>query len=225
LIAPGAALSTADIDELLFAPGLSTAARVSSLSGRGVGMDVVRAAILSLGGRISIESRPGAGTRFEIALPLTLAVLDAMTVAVADETLVIPLSTIHETLTVRGADVFEAAPGERLLRHGGRALALCDLGAELGYHPPRADLDGRIALITGAESAAPLALIIDDIHEQRQVVIKGLQEGFAAASCVAAATILGDGRIALIIDPYDASLAPAGRSAGHRAAVPLELQI
>ncbi|MEM6896896.1 MAG: chemotaxis protein CheA [Pseudomonadota bacterium] len=223
LVAPGAELAAPEIDKLLFKPGFSTAETVTALSGRGVGMDVVRAAIHGLGGRIVIESQPGLGTKFEIALPLTLAVLDAMTVAVGDQTLVLPLSTIHETLTIQGRDVLELRPGQRMLRYGGTAIALYDLGEELGYHPRRNDLHDRVALITAGEGRAPTALAIDEIYEQRQVVIKGLQDGFATASCVAAATILGDGRIALIIDPYDATLSPGAQGVPQQSAVPLDL--
>ncbi|MEM1232616.1 MAG: chemotaxis protein CheA [Pseudomonadota bacterium] len=223
LVAQDAELNPAEIDLLLFKPGFSTADQVSELSGRGVGMDVVRAAIHSLGGRISIESSPGEGTTFEIALPLTLAVLDAMTVGVADQTLVLPLSTIHETITIREHDVLELGPGQRMLRYNGRAITLFDLGEELGYHGRRSDLDDRVALITAGEPASTTALAIDEIFEQRQVVIKGLQDGFATASCVAAATILGDGRIALIIDPYDPSLSPGSAGLQQKSAVPLDL--
>ncbi|MEM1374454.1 MAG: chemotaxis protein CheA [Pseudomonadota bacterium] len=223
LVAPDADLTAAEIDLLLFKPGFSTADQVSELSGRGVGMDVVRAAIHNLGGRISIESLPGQGTTFEIALPLTLAVLDAMTVGVADQTLVLPLSTIHETITIRDQDVLELGPGQRMLRYNGRAITLFDLGEELGYHGRRRDLDDRVALITAGEASAVTALAIDEIFEQRQVVIKGLQDGFATASCVAAATILGDGRIALIIDPYDPSLSPGSAGMQQKSAVPLDI--
>ena len=223
LVREGIELSPGEIDQLLFKPGFSTAETVNELSGRGVGMDVVRAAIHSLGGRISIESTPGEGTKFEISLPLTLAVLDAMTVGVADQTLVLPLQTIHETITIHSKDVLELGPGQRMLRYNGRAITLFDLGEELGYYSRRDDLGDRVALITAGDNEAVTALAIDEIHEQRQVVIKGLQEGFATASCVAAATILGDGRIALIIDPYDPSLSPSNTTGYQKSAVPLDL--
>ena len=223
LVRRGAELSPSEIDQLLFQPGFSTADNVTELSGRGVGMDVVRAAIHDLGGRISLESTPGKGTCFETMLPLTLAVLDAMTVGVADQTLVLPLQTIHETLTIQEKDVLELGPGQRMLRYNGRAITLIDLGEELGYHERRADLDDRVALITSGENQPAVALAIDKIYEQRQVVIKGLQDGFATASCVAAATILGDGRIALIIDPYDPSLSPTNTAGQQKSAVPLGL--
>ena len=223
VIPEDAELQNAEIDQLLFLPGFSTATEVSSLSGRGVGMDVVRTAIHGLGGRIAIESQPGQGTRFEIALPLTLAVLDAMIISVASETLVVPLSTIQETLTIQREDVLHLTPGQRMLRYNGRAIALTDLGEELGYHNHRPDLHDCVALIIEPDGQPSVALAIDEIHEQRQVVIKGLQKGFAAASSVAAATILGDGRIALIIDPYDQSLSPVSLNALRSDAPRLEL--
>ncbi|MEL6913083.1 MAG: chemotaxis protein CheA [Pseudomonadota bacterium] len=223
LIAPDEDLSGAEIEQLLFMPGFTTASQLTSLSGRGVGLDVVRSAILGLGGRIAVESRPGQGTRFEVSLPLTLAVLDAMIVSVSDQTLVLPLSTIHETLTLRTSDILELTPSSRMLRHGGRPIALLDLGEELGYHGHRSDLDQKIALVIHGEGQAPTALAIDEIHEQRQVVIKGLQAGFSEASSVSGATILGDGRIALIIDPLDASLYRGAARGARRAAIPLDL--
>jgi len=165
LVAPQTELSPAEIDQLLFLPGFSTTERVSALSGRGVGMDVVRAAIHGLGGRIAIDSEPGTGTRFEIALPLTLAVLDAMVVGVADQTLVLPLSTIHETLTVAPQDVLELVPGQRMLRYSGRAIALFDLAEELDYQARRESLADCVALIVLAEGHPPTALVIDEIYE------------------------------------------------------------
>ncbi|MEO1704462.1 MAG: chemotaxis protein CheA [Pseudomonadota bacterium] len=223
LVARGAELSPSEVDHLLFLPGFSTADRVTALSGRGVGMDVVRAAIHGLGGRISIESTPGRGTRFEISLPLTLAVLDAMIISAGGQTLVLPLATIHETMTVRSADVLALTPSSRMLRYVGGAIALFDLGEALGYHDRRESLEDCVALIIEADGQPPTALVIDEIHEQRQVVIKGLQEGFSADTAVAGATILGDGRIALIIDPFDASLSGQPRAAHDMSAIPLNL--
>lgn len=223
LVSPTADLSSREIDGLLFQPGFSTTEEVSSLSGRGVGMDVVRASIQSLGGRISIDSVPKEGTRFEIALPLTLAVLDAMIVRVSGETLVLPLSAIHETVKVERQNLLELNRGQRMLRYGGKAITLLDLGEELGYNNRREELDDCVAIITNADEQVPSALVIDDISEQRQVVIKGIQKGFSNAACVAAATILGDGRIALIIDPFDPSLSSGSATAAQTSAVPLDL--
>ena len=203
LIAADATLSDSEIDNLLFLPGFSTANQVSALSGRGVGMDVVRQAIASLGGRITIHSEPGRGTRFSISLPLTLAVLDGMVVSVAGETLVVPLSSILETATLTDDDIRALGPTTNVIHVRGAFVPLYDLGAELGYRAPKASYSGGIVLLTAQENGTRSALVVDSILEQRQVVIKGLQRSYGHIPGVAAATILGDGQIALILDPAD----------------------
>lgn len=215
LIAPDAALSDSDIDNLLFLPGFSTADQVSALSGRGVGMDVVRSAIQSLGGRISIHSEPGKGTRFSISLPLTLAVLDGMVVNVAGETLVVPLASILETATLTDEDIRTLGPHTNVIHVRGAFVPLYDLGAELGYRAPRTNYSGGIVLLTAQENGNRSALVVDSILEQRQVVIKGLQRSYGHIPGVAAATILGDGQIALILDPADLVQNASGRTRGH----------
>ncbi|MEM8654183.1 MAG: chemotaxis protein CheA [Pseudomonadota bacterium] len=203
LVPADSALSEAEIDNLLFLPGFSTASNVSDLSGRGVGMDVVRAAIQELGGRISIISAPGQGTKFTISLPLTLAVLDGMIVEVAGETLVLPLNVVSETLTLSAGMIEEIQPGMSVLRVRDGFVPLVDLGAALGYRAPSpADQDG-IALLLALEDDTRVALAVDEIQDQRQVVIKGLDDSFYRTPGIAAATILGDGQIALILDPAD----------------------
>ncbi|WP_299963217.1 chemotaxis protein CheA [uncultured Roseobacter sp.] len=203
LVSPEASLSDTEIDNLLFLPGFSTATVVSDLSGRGVGMDVVRTSIQSLGGRISISSTPGEGTTFSISLPLTLAVLDGMVVQVADETLVLPLNVVIETLTLTGADVEMVKPGAHVVRVRSGFVPLFDLGKELGYREPINDYEGSVVLLIAHEDGSRAALIIDSIQDQRQVVIKGLDDSFYRAPGIAAATILGDGQIALILDTSD----------------------
>lgn len=203
LISPDQQLSDAEIDELLFLPGFSTAKQVSDLSGRGVGMDVVRKAIQDLGGRVTISSTPGVGTCFSISLPLTLAVLDGMVVNVAGETLVVPLGSIVETLTLRNDDIRTLGPQTQVLSLRDTFVPLLDLGTELGYRPPQNDYNGHVVLLITKDDGAKAALIVDTIHEQRQVVIKGLQESYGYVPGIAAATILGDGQIALILDPID----------------------
>lgn len=214
LVAPDATLSDTEIDNLLFLPGFSTAEQVSALSGRGVGMDVVRQAIQSLGGRISIHSEPGKGTRFSISLPLTLAVLDGMVVNVAGETLVVPLSSILETATLADEDIRALGPLTNVIHLRGAFVPLYDLGAELGYRAPRQNYAGGIVLLTAQENGARSALVVDSIIEQRQVVIKGLQRSYGHIPGVAAATILGDGQIALILDPADLVQNATGRTRG-----------
>lgn len=203
LIPPDTSLSDTEIDNLLFLPGFSTASVVSDLSGRGVGMDVVRTAIQALGGRITITSTPGQGTTFSISLPLTLAVLDGMVVQVAEETLVLPLNVVIETLTLSKGDVEMVRPGAHVVRVRSGFVPLFDLGKELGYREPITDYEGSVVLLTAHEDGGSAALIIDSILDQRQVVIKGLDDSFYRAPGIAAATILGDGQIALILDTSD----------------------
>ncbi|MCV3272059.1 chemotaxis protein CheA [Roseobacter sinensis] len=203
LVSPDATLSDTEIDNLLFLPGFSTASVVSDLSGRGVGMDVVRTSIQALGGRISITSTPGEGTTFSISLPLTLAVLDGMVVQVAEETLVLPLNVVIETLTLTNQDVEMVRPGAHVVRVRSGFVPLFDLGKELGYRDPVEDYDGSVVLLIAHEDGSRAALIIDSIQDQRQVVIKGLDDSFYRAPGIAAATILGDGQIALILDTSD----------------------
>ena len=203
LIPADSTLTDTEIDNLLFLPGFSTASSVSDLSGRGVGMDVVKTSIQSLGGRISINSTPGVGTVFSISLPLTLAVLDGMVVNVATETLVVPLSVVAETLTIREDSIDQIEPGLDVVRVRGGFVPLLDLGKELGYRSALDSLVGSVALLIVQEDGSRAALVVDEIQDQRQVVIKGLDDAFCRAPGIAAATILGDGQIALIIDPSD----------------------
>ena len=212
LIPEDAALSDGEIDQLLFMPGFSTATTVSNLSGRGVGMDVVKNAITALGGRISITSHSGKGTTFSISLPLTLAVLDGMVVSVAGETLVMPLNAIVETLTLNGDSVRRLGPNSNVVLVRETFVPLLDLGVELGYRAPRESYRGAIALLSGQEDGSRAALVVDSIEDQRQVVIKGIQDSYGRVPGVAAATILGDGQIALILDPSDLIQNSSGQS-------------
>tara|TARA_R110000868_G_scaffold408790_3_gene692678 strand:+ start:47349 stop:49508 length:2160 start_codon:yes stop_codon:yes gene_type:complete len=203
LVPPDVQLTDGEIDNLLFLPGFSTASQVSALSGRGVGMDVVKTSIQSLGGRISISSEAGKGTKFSISLPLTLAVLDGMVVNVAGETLVLPLNVVVETLSLGPDDVQMLRPGAYVVKVRGGFVPLYDLGVMLGYRAQRKTDAGAIVLLISLEDGSRAALIIDGIQDQRQVVIKGLDDSFYRAPGIAAATILGDGQIALILDPAD----------------------
>ncbi len=203
LIPEDAVLSDGEIDQLLFLRGFSTADQVSSLSGRGVGMDVVKTQITSLGGRIAIESTPGVGSKFSISLPLTLAVLDGMVVSVAGETLVVPLNAIVETLSLTQSDLRTVGPDQVVLCVREKFVPVLDLGKELGYREALSIEKGAIALLISPEEGSLVAMLVDTIEDQRQVVIKGLQESYGRVRGVAAATILGDGKIALILDASD----------------------
>jgi two-component system chemotaxis sensor kinase CheA len=211
LIPPGLTLSEAEIDSLLFLPGFSTAGQISKLSGRGVGMDVVKNAIATLGGRIAINSEPDRGTTFSISLPLTLAVLDGMVIETGGETLVVPLNAIVETLTLRNEDVTRVGPSATVVRVRDSFVPLLDLAWLLGYGPARPVYGDTIALLISNDDGTRAALVVDRIVDQRQVVIKGLEDSYGRVPGVAAATILGDGRIALILDPSDLMARPQGR--------------
>jgi len=212
LIPADAQLSDSEIDNLLFLPGFSTAATISNISGRGVGMDVVKRSIQALGGRISISSRPGHGSTFSMSLPLTLAVLDGMVVKVADQTLVVPLTAIVETLRPKKGDIHSLGVGARVIADRGGFAPLIDVGQELGYRPTAADPFEGVVLIVETEVSTRCALVVDAIHDQRQVVIKSLEANYRQVPGIAAATILGDGRVALILD-IDTFVARTSRSA------------
>ena len=203
LIPENVLLSDTEIDNLLFMPGFSTAAEVSNLSGRGVGMDVVRSAIQSLGGRITITSVPGQGTTFSISLPLTLAVLDGMVIDVAGQSVVMPLAAISETMMLGPDELKPLGANSMLVQVRERFLPLIDLAEKLGFSPKRTDFKNCIALLIANDDGQEAAIVIDAIQDQRQVVIKGLQDAYGNIPGVAAATILGDGKIALILDPGD----------------------
>ncbi|RAK57160.1 chemotaxis protein CheA [Phenylobacterium deserti] len=200
LIAADAALTDEEIDNLIFLPGFSTAATISDISGRGVGMDVVKRSIQELGGRISISSRPGLGSTFTMSLPLTLAVLDGMVVTAGQQTLVAPLTAIVETLQPRRADVSNLGDGARVISIRGSYVPLVDVGLSLGYRSEPLDAEQGVALLIEGEGGRRAVLLVDAIQGQRQVVIKSLEANYRRVPGIAAATILGDGRVALILD-------------------------
>ncbi|CAN2533822.1 hypothetical+protein [Methylocapsa aurea] len=200
LIAAEANLTDDEIDNLIFLPGFSTASSVSNISGRGVGMDVVKRAIQALGGRISISSVPGRGSTFSMSLPLTLAVLDGMVVTVGGQTLVVPLTAIIETLQPKKESVHELGSGARVIATRNTFTPLIDVGAVLLYRDEPIEATSQVALLVESESGAKCALLVDAIQGQRQVVIKSLETNYGHVHGIAAATILGDGRVALILD-------------------------
>jgi two-component system chemotaxis sensor kinase CheA len=200
VIEPGVQLSDSEIDDLIFAPGFSTASTVSDVSGRGVGMDVVKRSIQALGGRISISSKPGQGTTFTLSLPLTLAVLDGMVVTVAGQTLVVPLTAIVETLQPKNSDVHGLGERAKVIAIRGSFIPLIDVGYKLGYRYEEADPLNSVAIMVESENRAQSALMVDGIIGQQQVVIKSLETNYGPVFGVAAATILGDGRVAVILD-------------------------
>ncbi|MEO3389361.1 chemotaxis protein CheA [Mesorhizobium sp. CAU 1741] len=195
-----AQLTDSEIDDLIFAPGFSTASTISDVSGRGVGMDVVRRSIQALGGRITISSKPGHGTTFSLSLPLTLAVLDGMVVTVAGQTLVVPLSAIVETLQPKASDVHGLGEKARVIAIRGSFIPLIDVGSILGYREDEAEPLESVAVMVETENQSQCALMVDGIIGQQQVVIKSLETNYGHVFGVAAATILGDGQVAVILD-------------------------
>ena len=200
LVARDAKLSDAEIDNLLFMPGFSTAAEVTNLSGRGVGMDVVKTAITALGGRVSITSRPGEGSTFSISLPLTLAVLDGMVVDVCGQTMVLPLANIVETIRPRPGDLRPLGSSGHVLAIRGNYIPVLSLGAILGMEDGPFDPADQTLVLIQTDGSPPVALSVAAISDQRQVVIKSLESNYGAIPGISAATILGDGHIALIVD-------------------------
>lgn len=217
LIAPDVQMTDEEIDNLIFLPGFSTAVKISDISGRGVGMDVVRQSIQALGGRISISSRPGRGSTFTLSLPLTLAVLDGMVVSAHGHTLIIPLGAIMETLKPRANDVFPLDGDLHMLALRGGYVPIVDVAFCLGYSVKHAEPEQSVALLVEGEGGARAVLLVDAIHGQRQVVIKSLEANYRAVPGIAAATVMGDGRVALIVD-VDAVVQNAGADANARPA-------
>ena len=200
LVAPDAALTDEQIDNLIFLPGFSTAAVVSDISGRGVGMDVVKRSIQALGGRISISSVPGKGSTFTLSLPLTLAVLDGMVVSAADQILIAPLPAIVESLTPQEGDLHYVGGVDPVIRFRDRFLPLIDVAMTMGFRDTPVVPSEGVAVVVETEGGQQAALLFDAIQGQRQVVIKSLETNYQQVEGIAAATILGDGRVALILD-------------------------
>lgn len=187
----------ADIDNLIFEPGFSTADTVTDVSGRGVGMDVVRKNVAALGGRIELGSTPGVGTRVSVRLPLTLAILDGMSVAVGDEVFIVPIASVMESFQPTAGQMPPIGGEQRLVKVRDNYLPLIRLSEHFGL--PTAYQGPGIAVVVEADGRR-LALMVDALVGQQQVVIKSLEQNYRTVAGVAGATILGDGRVALILD-------------------------
>jgi len=194
-----AVLSDEEIDNLIFAPGFSTAASVSNISGRGVGMDVVRKNVQALGGRVGIQSRMGSGSSFSLSLPLTLAVLDGMIVTVGEQVLVIPLSHIVESLRPGAGMIKRLGPTGSLIDVRGTYVPILPVANSLGIIQHESNPERGVLIVVESDQGQA-ALLVDSIQDQRQVVVKSLDANYQPIAGVAGATILGNGRVALIVD-------------------------
>lgn len=214
IISPDAQLSKEEIEALIFAPGFSTAAAITNVSGRGVGMDVVRQNVKDLGGRISIESEEGKGTSFTLTLPLTLAISDGMIVKVGDQTLVVPLTHVVESLRPEPKDVQGLGTSCMMLNVRGRFIPVVSVGDAVAARGAVTNPSEGVLMVVDTESAGQAALLVDNISDQRQFVIKSLDTHYRNVDGVAGATILGDGRVALILN-VDTLVQGAVASAGY----------
>ena len=191
-------MSDQEVWQLIFAPGFSTAEQVSDVSGRGVGMDVVKRNIQTLGGHVDIESQEDVGTTVRIVLPLTLAILDAMTLRVADEIFVLPLVAVQELLRPTAKDLFTMAGEDLFLRVRDDYLPVLPLHDLMGL-PQVERIEDCVGIVVEADGRR-YVLLIDEPVGQQQVVVKSLENNYRKLPGISAATILGDGRVALILD-------------------------
>lgn len=188
-----------EVWQLIFAPGFSTAEVITDVSGRGVGMDVVKRNIQEMGGHVEISSRPGLGTTIRIVLPLTLAILDGMSVKVGEETFILPLNCVMESLQPKAEDVHTAANSDRVMHVRGEYLPLLEMHRVFNVANALQEPTQGIAVILQAEGKR-FALLVDQLIGQHQVVLKNLETNYRKVPCISAATILGDGSVALIVD-------------------------
>lgn len=210
LVGPDEKLAPEEIDQLIFAAGLSTAEAVSDISGRGVGMDVVRRNVESLGGRISVDSEPGRGCKFTLALPLTLAVLEGMVIRCGDDRYVIPIASVIETQHLASTPIEHLTFGQEVLRWRGEITPMYRLGAVMGSSGTPNE---NIIIIAETERGDNVGIAVDEIVGQQQVVVKSLEGNYGTVNGASAATILGDGLVALILD-VDSMLRLAASSGG-----------
>ena len=188
-----------EVGMLIFAPGFSAAEQVTDVSGRGVGMDVVKRNIQEMGGHVEIQSKQGAGTTIRILLPLTLAILDGMSVKVADEVFILPLNAVMESLQPREEDLHPLAGGERVLEVRGEYLPLVELWKVFEVDGAKTEATQGIVVILQS-AGRRYALLVDQLIGQHQVVVKNLESNYRKVPGISAATILGDGSVALIVD-------------------------
>ncbi|MEA2119493.1 chemotaxis protein CheA [Halovibrio sp. HP20-50] len=192
-------MSDEDVFQLIFAPGFSTANEVTDVSGRGVGMDVVKRNIQSMGGRVEIQSKLGEGTNTRIVLPLTLAILDGMSIKVGGETFILPLSTVLESLQPSKDDMYAMAGDDVVIKVRDEYLPVIAIHEVLDVENAITDPTKSIAVIVQGEGRR-YAMLVDELIGQQQVVVKNLEDNYRKVPGISSATILGDGSVALILD-------------------------
>ncbi|HEU0189176.1 MAG TPA: chemotaxis protein CheA [Gallionella sp.] len=192
-------MSDADVWQMIFSPGFSTAAMVTDVSGRGVGMDVVKRNIEGIGGRVEIASKAGEGSTITIRLPLTLAILDGLSIAVGDQIYIVPLNFIIESLQPNAADIKEISGQGQVIHVRGEYLPVIALHQVFNITPKFTNPAEGILVLLEAEGKK-VALFVDDLVGQHQVVIKSLETNYRKVVGVSGATIMGDGRVAMIMD-------------------------
>jgi two-component system chemotaxis sensor kinase CheA len=199
LLKPGEEYSDEQIYELIFHPGLSTAKQISDVSGRGVGMDVVRRNIQDVGGNIQVASEVGRGTKITICLPLTLAILDGQLVTIGQDCYIIPLLSIIESVQPRTEMINRLAGKNEVFHFRGQHLPILRLYELFGAQGAQTDLEKGLLVVVEADGRQ-VGLFVDDLLGQQQISIKSLEKNFRRVPGVAGATILGDGRVGLILD-------------------------
>ena len=192
-------MTDSEVFNLIFEAGFSTADQVTDVSGRGVGMDVVRRNIQSMGGRVEIESMLGVGTRMTVRLPLTLAILDGMSIAVGDQTYILPLSYVIESLQPQAGDIKTLSNLARVIQVRGEYLPVVVLHELFNLKPASSDFTQGIMVVIDADGIKA-ALFVDALVGQHQVVIKSLEANYRRVQGISGATIMGDGHVALILD-------------------------
>ncbi|OBS30437.1 chemotaxis protein CheA [Tepidimonas fonticaldi] len=193
-------MSDAEVWQLIFAPGFSTAEVVTDVSGRGVGMDVVKKNIASLGGSVEIDSAEGYGMSVKVRLPLTLAIMDGMTVRVGEEVYILPLSSVVESFQVQATDINTVAQSAQLVKVREEYMPVIELDRLFQVPRPAADASANSIMVVVESDGSRVALMVDELLGQQQVVIKNLEANYKKVPNVSGATILGDGSVSLILD-------------------------
>jgi len=199
LVESSASLSDSQVFDLLFEPGFSTAKEISDISGRGVGMDVVKRNIQSLGGRIQVESQPGKGSKFKVNLPLTLAILDGQLVRVGTEVYIIPLITIVESLQAKEEFINKVSGDMTLYRLRDDNVPVIPIYQLFDLPADTKEVNNALLVVVEADGQK-VGLLVDDLLAQQQVVIKSLKDNYQQVEGISGATILGDGSVAMILD-------------------------